>query len=106
MEAQRKQIELFAAEAPPGLVPHGEIIEAAFVRGNMGGLVVVKLHAGELESHSHEQEHVGVVLEGSFAFVSGDSVVSLKAGQMYRIPPNVPHGVRCEKYALIIQARA
>lgn len=100
------QIKVFPADSPPGLVPHGDIIEAAFIKGNMGGLVVVKLHAGELEEHSHEQEHVGVVLEGSFEFVSGDTVTSLQAGQMYHIPPHVPHAVRCQSYALIIQARA
>ncbi|HEX6385121.1 MAG TPA: cupin domain-containing protein [Anaerolineae bacterium] len=103
---EKEAIEVFPADRPPGLVPHGDIIEAAFIKGNMGGLVVVKLHAGELAEHSHEQEHVGVVLEGSFEFVSGERVVRLQAGQMYRIPPHVPHAVRCREYALIIQARA
>lgn len=101
-----QQIEVFAAKNPPGLVSHGEIIEAAFIKGNMGGMVVVKLQAGELESHTHEQEHVGVVLEGSFEFVSGDQTITLDEGQIYKIPPHVPHGVRCRNYALIIQARA
>ncbi|MDQ4077961.1 MAG: cupin domain-containing protein, partial [Chloroflexota bacterium] len=92
-------IEVFRADAPPGLVPHGEIIEAAYIRGNMGGLVVVRLHAGELAEHAHEQEHVGVVLEGSFEFVSGEAAIPLQAGDLYRIPPHVPHGVRCHDYA-------
>jgi quercetin dioxygenase-like cupin family protein len=99
-------IEVFRADGPPDLVAHGEIIEAAYIKGNMGGLVVIKLRAGELAAHGHEQEHVGVVLEGSFEFISDDRVIPLQAGDMYRIPPNVRHGVRCEKYALIVQARA
>jgi len=103
---EKEAIEVFPVDKPPGLAPHGDIIEAAFIKGNMGGLVVVKLQAGELAVHSHEQEHVGVVFEGSFEFVSGGEVVPLQVGQMYRIPPHVPHGVRCQDYALIIQARA
>ena len=70
------------------------------------GLVVIKLHSGELAAHSHEQEHVGVVLEGEFEFFNDEEVTSLKAGDMYRIGPNVVHGIRCQNYALIVQARA
>ena len=106
MEDSKPTIEVFPADSPPGLAPYGAIIETAYVRGNMGGMIVVKLHAGELDEHSHPQEHVGVVLEGSFEFFSGDTVTPLQAGQMYRIPSNVAHGVRCAAYALIVQARA
>ena len=106
MDDSAPVIEIFRADAPPGLMPHGEIIEAAYLKGNMGGLVVIKLRTGELAKHRHEQEHVGAVLEGEFEFVSGDAVTVLRAGDLYRIPPHIPHGVRCRDYALIVQARA
>lgn len=99
-------IEVFPAANPPKLTPYGEMIESVFIKGNMGGLVVIKLKAGEIPPHSHEQEHVGVVLEGSFAFFNDEKTTTIKAGEMYRIRPNVAHGIRCQEYALIIQARA
>jgi quercetin dioxygenase-like cupin family protein len=99
-------IEVFPAANPPKLTPYGEMIESVFIKGNMGGLVVIKLKAGEIPAHSHEQEHVGVVLEGSFAFFNDDEVFEIKAGEMYRIRPDVSHGIRCQEYALIVQARA
>jgi mannose-6-phosphate isomerase-like protein (cupin superfamily) len=106
MTDPKPTIEVFPVHAPPGLAPYGDIIETTFIKGNMGGLVVIKLHMGELAAHSHEQEHVGVVLEGEFEFFNDEDVTSLKAGDMYRIRPNVVHGIRCRNYALIVQARA
>lgn len=106
MNETKATIEVFPVESPPGLAPYGEIIETTFIKGNMGGLVVIKLKAGELPVHSHEQEHVGVVLAGSFEFYSDDETTVINADQMYRVRPNVPHGVRCHDSALIIQARA
>lgn len=99
-------IQVFPVDSPSGLAPYGDIIETTFIKGNMGGLVVIKLKAGEIAPHSHKQEHVGVVLEGSFEFFNDDSVTQLKAGDMYRIRPNVSHGIRCRESALIIQTRA
>lgn len=106
MDETKATIEVFPVESPPGLAPYGEVIETTFIKGNMGGLVVIKLAAGELPVHSHEQEHVGVVLEGSFEFFDDDKITEIKAGQMYRVRPGVPHGIRCHNSALIIQARA
>jgi quercetin dioxygenase-like cupin family protein len=99
-------IEVFPVKSPPGLAPYDDMIEATFIKGNMGGLVVIKLSAGEVAAHSHEQEHVGVVLEGELEFFNAEEATPLKAGDMYRIRPNTPHGIRCRDYALIVQARA
>ncbi len=77
------------------------------ISGNMGSLVVIKLGPGlQLVEHSHEQEHVGAVLAGQFSFTDGDRETVLRAGDLYRIAPNARHGVRCETYALVVQARA
>ena len=106
MSNPKPTIEVFPIDSPPGLAPYGEMIETTFIKGNMGGLVVIKLKAGEMPPHSHGEEHVGVVLEGSFEFFNDEETFPLKAGEMYRIRPDVPHGIRCKESALIIQARA
>lgn len=106
MNTPKEPIEVFPVSSPPGLAPYDEMIETTFIKGSMGGLVVIKLKAGEIPPHSHEQEHVGVVLAGSFEFFNDDGITPINAGEMYRVRPNVPHGIRCKKSALIIQARA
>ena len=100
-------IEVFRTENPPRMQQYSDALEAGIVRGNMGSLVVLKLGPGlELAEHVHEQEHVGAVLAGEFSFTDGDKETVLRAGDLYRVPPNVRHGVRCTDRALIVQARA
>ncbi len=101
------EIEVFRAENPPQMQRYGEALESGIVRGNMGSLVVLKLGSGlELDEHAHEEEHVGAVLAGEFSFTAGAEETVLRAGDLYRIPSNVRHGVRCTDHALIVQARA
>lgn len=100
------EIEVFRAENPPQMQRYGEALESGIVRGNMGSLVVLKLGPGlELDEHAHEEEHVGAVLAGEFSFTDGEEETVLRTGDLYRIPPNVRHGVRCTDHALIVQAR-
>ena len=99
-------IEVFRATDPPERRRNREFIEFGVVRGNAGSLVVILLSAGEQEEHQHEQEHVGVVLEGEFAFVAGDQETVLRAGVLYRVPADVPHGIRCRGRAVVAQVRA
>lgn len=100
-------IKIFSADTPPGAQRYSDSLQVGVISGNMGSLVVIKLGPGlELTEHSHEQEHVGAVLAGEFSFTDGERETVLGAGDLYRIAPNARHGVRCEKYALIVQARA
>ena len=100
-------IEVFRAENSPQMQRYGEALEAGIVRGTMASLAVIKLGPGlELAAHAHEQEHVGAVLAGEFSFIDGDKETVLRAGDLYCVPRNVAHGVRCTNYALIVQARA
>jgi quercetin dioxygenase-like cupin family protein len=100
-------VDLFRADTPPNARRYSQSLEAGNIRGNMGGLVIIKLGAGlELAEHTHEQEHVGAVPEGEFIFFAGQEEVRLRAGDLYRVPPNQPHGDRCTSQALIVQARA
>ena len=43
--------------------------------------------------HSHPHEQVGMVLAGKAIFHIGGESKTLQAGDMYRIPGNVPHRV-------------
>jgi quercetin dioxygenase-like cupin family protein len=99
-------VKVFRADTPPDLRRHNDFMEAAYIKGNMGGFILIKLQAGEQAAHVHEQEHVGVVLEGEFSFTDGEHETMLRAGDVYHVPPNVRHGVRCTGHALIVQARA
>ena len=42
--------------------------------------------------HKHPNEQVGVVLEGEVTMTIGDETRTLKQGDAYMAPPNVPHG--------------
>jgi quercetin dioxygenase-like cupin family protein len=43
--------------------------------------------------HSHPHEQVGMLLQGEVTFTIGEERKVLKAGDMWRIPGNVPHKV-------------
>jgi quercetin dioxygenase-like cupin family protein len=43
--------------------------------------------------HSHPHEQMGILIEGEMTFTVGDETRELKAGEMWRIPGNVPHTV-------------
>ena len=42
--------------------------------------------------HTHPHEQLGIVLEGEMTLTVGDEVRTLKQGDAYLAPPNVPHG--------------
>ena len=46
-----------------------------------------------VEEHAHPHEQVGMVLEGRAVFIIGGEQKTLEAGDVYRIPGNVPHKV-------------
>jgi quercetin dioxygenase-like cupin family protein len=64
------------------------------VEGERITLGVVELDAGSVvPEHSHENEQLGLVLEGSLLFRIGDESRELEPGGMYVIPANTPHEV-------------
>jgi quercetin dioxygenase-like cupin family protein len=103
---QHMSIEVFRATDPPERRRQRDFLEFGVVRGNAGSLVVLILGAGEQEEHAHEQEHVGAVLEGEFAFYSGADETVVRVGEVYRVPAHTPHGVRCPEHAVVVQVRA
>ena len=46
-----------------------------------------------VEEHSHPHEQMGMVLQGRLVFTIGGEEKTLQAGDVFRIPGNVPHKV-------------
>ncbi len=44
--------------------------------------------------HQHPEEHIGTVLEGECAFELNGVKRTIGPGDIYVIPPNVPHSAR------------
>ncbi|MFL6017078.1 MAG: cupin domain-containing protein [Gaiellaceae bacterium] len=64
------------------------------VHGERITLGVVELDANALvPEHSHENEQLGIVLQGSMTFRVGDESRELGPGGTWNIPANVPHEV-------------
>ncbi len=45
----------------------------------------------EVKLHKHPQEQFGYVIKGGFDMIVGNEKVSLKAGDAYYIPSDIPH---------------
>jgi quercetin dioxygenase-like cupin family protein len=63
-------------------VIHGESMTVARVYLKKGCLV---------PEHSHHNEQISMMEQGALRFVLAGEEVILKAGQVLRIPPHVPH---------------
>jgi quercetin dioxygenase-like cupin family protein len=64
------------------------------VHGERVTLSVLELDAGTaVPEHSHENEQVGVLLQGSLRFTIGGETRELGPGGTWRILANVPHSV-------------
>jgi len=67
-----------------GRVVHGERITLSVIELDPESVV---------PEHSHEQEQLGIVLEGSLVFRVGDDSRELGPGETWSIRGNVPHEV-------------
>lgn len=57
-------------------------------------LVYVELDAGAVvPRHQHPHEQGGMVVSGQLRFTIGDETKECGPGDLYLIPPNVPHSV-------------
>jgi quercetin dioxygenase-like cupin family protein len=64
------------------------------VHGERITLGVIELEPGSVvPEHSHENEQLGIVLEGSVSFRVGDETQELGPGQTWSIPSHTPHEV-------------
>lgn len=44
--------------------------------------------------HQHPEEQIGLMLEGEYEFEMNGEKRMIRPGDMYVVPPNVPHGAR------------
>jgi quercetin dioxygenase-like cupin family protein len=73
------------------------------VRGERITLGVVELDPDSIvPEHSHENEQVGLVLQGSLLFRIGDESRELERGGMYVIPSNTPHEVQTGQEGAVV----
>lgn len=69
-------------------------VVARTVDGDLGSMAVVELDPNSVvHEHSHANEQLGMVIQGTVSFRVGDEVRELGPGATWRIPPNVPHEV-------------
>ena len=62
--------------------------------GDQAMLSVVQLEPNSRgQIHSHPQEQWGVVLEGSCTRIQGDEQIEMTAGNFWRTPGGVEHGI-------------
>jgi quercetin dioxygenase-like cupin family protein len=53
-------------------------------------------------THQHPHEQMGIVLEGELDLWIGDERRTLRRGDMYAIPPNVPHGAETKASTCLV----
>jgi quercetin dioxygenase-like cupin family protein len=80
------------AALPPLAIWEG--VTARAVQAERLTLSVVELDAGAaIPEHAHENEQVGLLLEGSLRFRVGGETREARPGTTWAIPPEVPHDV-------------
>ena len=61
--------------------------------GDGSMLVMTEVYPGAVESpHTHPFEQLVFVVEGSANFTLGEEKFAVSAGDVYRVPPETPHG--------------
>lgn len=83
-------------------------VAARAVHGEQLTLSVVELTpGGHVPEHQHDNEQLGVVLEGSVSFRVGDELRELGPGGTWRILGGVPHEVHVgDQGATVVEAFA
>ncbi len=73
-----------------------EQLSPAFARQviHAGTMTVARVYLRKgcsVPEHSHHNEQISMMEQGSLKFVIAGQEIVLKAGQVLRIPPNLPH---------------
>ncbi len=86
-----------SAFADAGAIPPQQIWDGILgrtVHGERVTLSLIELEPGTVvPEHSHENEQLGILLEGSVRFRIGDETSDVRPGGIWRILANVPHTV-------------
>ncbi|HBX53641.1 MAG: hypothetical protein A2275_10700 [Bacteroidetes bacterium RIFOXYA12_FULL_35_11] len=68
------------------------VVRQDFANGNNLNVLHWNMANGsEVKMHTHPQEQFGLVLKGGFEMIIGNEKKTLKAGDAYIVPANVPH---------------
>lgn len=90
-------------DVPPRLVgadetPLVEVSPGLYFKPVFGqGLLLNEVHFAphtEAPLHSHPEEQMGTVLEGELEFEMGGETRTMRRGDVWVVPPNVPHAAR------------
>src|SRR5215472_8852535 len=73
----------------------GVTITTAWGESLMMSFVLFAFSGAEVPTHQHPHEQMGMGLEGEFELVIGEESRTIRAGDSYLIPSNVPHSARC-----------
>jgi quercetin dioxygenase-like cupin family protein len=64
------------------------------VHGERVSLALIEIDPdGEVPTHSHDNEQLGLLIEGSLSFTVGEETSELGPGDTWCIRPDVPHSV-------------
>jgi quercetin dioxygenase-like cupin family protein len=75
-------------------VIHGERMTMAFFRVEPGT---------RIPEHEHPHEQMGTVLQGVMDLVVGGETFTVRAGEAYRVPGNVPHTGFCRERTELLE---
>lgn len=84
--------DVFRAIAELEPIELGEGLVARAVQGERMTFAVVDLQPGAtLPEHSHENEQIGLIVQGEMELTVGSETLLLRPGDTYVIPSGVPH---------------
>jgi len=85
-----------SSEVKPEVIAQGRTRYLAYTDHLM--MVVFDCHNGPASQpdplHSHPHEQISYVASGEINLILGNEVTRLGPGDMFWIPPNIPHGIQ------------
>jgi quercetin dioxygenase-like cupin family protein len=81
----------FADRITPQDLGHGVTLKILGAAENLNVVHWNMEDKAVVETHHHPQEQFGYVISGGFEVTIGDETATLKAGDSYFVPSNIPH---------------
>lgn len=87
-------------------LPEREVRRGVFLRILAGeqmmfSAVRFEPHAA-VPTHEHPHEQMGIILEGELELWINEERRTLRAGDMYTVPPHVPHGAETQASSCLV----
>jgi quercetin dioxygenase-like cupin family protein len=72
--------------------PMNPLLTRQFVSGEKGMAARIMLKKGcQVPEHSHPNEQLAMILSGALEFTVNGEKITVRAGELIVLPPNVPH---------------